>query len=221
MLQYERLWPNHPFAFWIPYQELRGTDTEKTKYVNTPQDIRATVLQLIADLDDEEWIYWCIDDKYPIRLITETLVDLVKDAVRSREMSGLLFCRCKALLDTPELTLYPKEWVNPSEDSYLERKAWHHIWIHQLLKVKVLRYLFTNLPEGIITAKAMDKLKDDIVKPAEHRLFVTKENFAIFGESMHKGVLTQNCYDSIRKTNIKLPDSFRSHNGQRVILGEL
>jgi len=221
ILQYEKLWPNHPFVFRIPFQELGDANTDRTEYVRTPAAMKATVLRLIADLDNEDWIYWCIDDKYPIRLPNEKIVDLISDATRSTQLSGLIFCRCRLLLDSPELTLYPGEWINSFGDVYLERKGWFQIWIHQLLKVKVLRYLFTQLPDRIPTAKAMDEFKDDIVKPLEYRLFVTKENFAVFGESTHKGAITKNCYDSIKKTDIKLPAWFRRPHRLEVIMGEL
>src|SRR2546429_173300 len=66
--QYDRLWPNHPFVFHIPYQKVGGTDTKRTKYFPSPSDIKGTVLHLLSEIDDEEWIYWCVDDKYPIQL---------------------------------------------------------------------------------------------------------------------------------------------------------
>jgi len=221
VLQYERLWPDHPFVFRIPYQNLASSETARTTYLRTPQGIRATVLQLIDDLDDEEWIYWCIDDKYPVRLITEKIVDLIPDALRSPVMSGLLFCRRGPTLDNPELTLHSRKWINPNGDVYLERKAWHQIWLHQLLKVKVLRHLFSHLPDRVSSPKEMDSLKDKIVKLPEHRLFVTKKNFAIFAESTNKGTITQNCYESIVKTDIEIPRWFRRHNGLYVTMGEL
>ena len=40
ILKYERLWPDHPFIFHVPYQELRGTDTDRIKYHAAPEDIR-------------------------------------------------------------------------------------------------------------------------------------------------------------------------------------
>jgi len=221
ILQYERLWPDHPFVFRIPYQHAGGADTERTTYRKTPEAIKATVLHLLADVDDEEWIYWCVDDKYPIRLVTEKIADLIAHAVSSPEMSGLLFCRCRVTLDSPKLALYPEEIINPSGDNYFERKAWYQIWIHQLLKAKVLRYLFTHLPDRMPSAKAMDQLKNDIVKPSELRLFVTKENFAVFGESTARGLITQNCYESMVASNIEFPDWFRRPNGQYVTMGEL
>ena len=221
ILQYERLWPDHPFVFQIPYQHARGADTGKTNYRKAPEDIKGTVLHLLADLDDEEWTYWCVDDKYPIRLVTGKIMDLITHAVSSPEMSGLLFCRCRVTLNSPKLALYPKEIVNPSGDILFERKAWYQIWVHQLLKVKVLRYLFTHLPDRIPSAKEMDEFKNGIVKPPNLRLFVTKENFAVFGESTTRGLITQNCYESIRASQIELPDWFRHPNGQHVIMGKL
>ena len=221
IVQYERLWPDHPFVFHIPYQELGGVDSKRIKYLTSPADIKATVLHLLADIDDEEWIYWCVDDKYPIQLVTDKIASLISHAMRSPEVSGLLFCRCRVTLSNPKLALYPRKIKNPFGDVYFERKAWFQIWIHQLLRAKVLRYLFTHLPDHIPSAKAMDEPKNDVPKLAEHRLFVTKENFAVFGESTQRGVITQNCYESMLASGIELPEWFRSPNGEYVTLGKL
>jgi hypothetical protein len=221
ILQYERLWPSHPFVFRIPYQTLRGTETSRTEYVRTPENIRATVLQLLSDLDNEEWIYWCVDDKYPIQLVVDKIERLISDAVQLAEMSGLLFCRCRVTLTNPKLTLYPGKTISPSGEVLLERKAWFQIWIHQLLKAKVLRHLFAHLPEEVPNAKAMDALKDSVPKLREHRLLVTKKNFAVFGESTHRGAITQNCYESITDAGIDLPEWFRQPSDERIIMGEL
>src|SRR5438128_2331764 len=107
IVQYERLWPDHPFVFHIPYQELGGIDSERIKYLTSPADIKATVLHLLANIDDEEWIYWCVDDKYPIQLVTDKIASLISHAMRSPEVDGLLFCRCRATLNSPKLALYP------------------------------------------------------------------------------------------------------------------
>ena len=221
IVQYERLWPDHPFVFHIPYQELGGVDSKRIKYLTSPADIKATVLHLLADIDDEEWIYWCVDDKYPIQLVTDKIASLISHAMRSPEVSGLLFCRCRVTLSNPKLALYPRKIKNPFGDVYFERKAWFQIWIHQLLRAKVLRYLFTHLPDHIPSAKAMDELKNDVPKLAEHRLFVTRENFAVFGESTQRGVITQNCYESMLASGIELPEWFHSPNGEYVTLGKL
>ena len=221
ILRYERLWPNHPFVFRIPYQENPGTDTTRTVFVKTPSEIRATVLHLIADLDDDEWIYWSIDDKYPVKLVIEKIHAFMSDVTHSQDMSGLLFCRRGPLLENPEMTVYADKRVSATGDVYLERRAWHQIWLHQFVKVKVLRYLFTHLPAELQSPKVMDLLKGEIAKPSEYRLFVTEKNFAIFGESTNKGTITRNCYESIKETRIELPEWFRRPNRHFVMMGEL
>ena len=221
IFQYDRLWPDHPFVFHVPYQELGGLDTERVTYVAAPSDIKGTVLHLLSEIDDDEWIYWCVDDKYPIQLVTPKIASLISNAMRSPEADGLLFCRCRATLNNPKLTLYPRKIKNPFGDVYLERKAWFQIWIHQMLRAKVLRHLFLHLPDHIPSAKAMDKFKNDVPKLSEHRLFVTKENFAVFGESTRGGVITQNCYESMIAAGIELPEWFRHPDGEYVTLGKL
>jgi hypothetical protein len=221
IFQYDRLWPDHPFVFQVPYQELGGIDTDRVKYLGAPSDIKGTVLHLLEEIDDEEWIYWCIDDKYPIQLVTDKITGQISNAMRSPEVDGLLFCRCRATLNSPKLALYPGKVKNPFGDVYFERKAWFQIWIHQILRAKVIRYLFSHLPDHIPSAKEMDDLKDDVPKLAEHKLFVTRENFAVFGESTRRGVITQNCYESMIAAGIELPEWFRHPDGEYVTLGKL
>jgi len=221
IFKYDQLWPDHPFIFRIPYQELAGPPSGRREYIKTPPEIRATALQLIADLDDDEWIYWCVDDKYPIELVLPKIRTVMANTDDLPEVSGLLFCRCKALVRRPDETLFPDERNNSSGDIFLERRSWNQIWIHQLLKVKVLRYLFSQMPNQIASAKLMDHLKDEIPKPPDLRLYVTKENYAVFGESTHKGTINQNCYDSIVTTTIELPKWFQRPNGKCVINGKL
>jgi len=52
-------------------------------------------------------------------------------------------------------------------------------------------------------------------------LFVTEKNYAVFGESTRRGMITQNCYESIVDSGIELPDWFQQPNGEYVTLGKL
>src|SRR5437773_228867 len=95
ILQYDRLWPDHPFVFRIPYQIFRRPDSERIEYIAAPEGIRASVLRLVADVDDEEMVYWCADDKYPIQLVTHKIAPLMSYVRQSPDISGLMFCRCR------------------------------------------------------------------------------------------------------------------------------
>src|SRR5439155_1500290 len=74
--------------------------------------MKATSFHLLADIDDEEWIYWCVGDKYLIQLSTDKVASLISLAMRSPGIDGLLFCRCRALLSNPRLTLRPEKVKN-------------------------------------------------------------------------------------------------------------
>jgi len=221
ILKYDEVWPGHPFQFIIPYQELRGEESERIKFVKTPQPIKPTVLELLSSLDDEEMVYWCLDDRYPIKILTDKVEAMLRDLEANPEMSGLLFCRAGHTLVSPDLALIPGEWKSSSGSTYLERKSWYQIWLHQFIRVKVIRNLFEQFPDEIPFALIMDKLKFQVQKPADHRLFVTVSNHAVFGESSSGGVITQNCYDSIIQTGIELPPHFQTTSGNHILMGEL
>src|SRR5207245_10701060 len=124
-------------------------------------------------------------------------------------ISGLLFCLTRVTLDRPELALHRCQRVTPAGDILLERKAWYQIWIHQFLRAKVLRFLFSQLPAQVPSAKVLDGLKNRIEKRAEYHLFVTQQNFAVFGESTKRSAINRNCIESIARTDSELPECFR------------
>jgi hypothetical protein len=220
--QYARLWPDHPFVFRIPFQALAGINSPREEFIKAQADIPGTVLQLIAGLDDEEWIYWCADDKYPIDLRVEKFMKLFEYVRGQQDIAGLLCCRCRITLDQPEVSLVAgSKRVTPDGDVLLERRKWYQIWIHQFLRVKVLRYFFTNMPKDIPSAKVMDELKNEIPKPDDLRLFVTQENYAVFGESTQRGLITENCYHSVKASGLALPEWFKHSNGNYVTMGKL
>ncbi len=198
---YESLWPDNPFLFYIPYQLAYEKNTSQCIYVKSPIDIRTTVLTLLNNFADDDWIYWCIDDKYPIKLdleITKKIVDWISTE-NSPDIAGLILCRTRGLLDPANLC---DKKLNIGEYDFLERKTYHQIWIHQFMRVKVLRSIFERFPSNISKAKEMDTYKDSLIKCTDHRLFVAEKNVAVFGESTVGGKITRNCIESIKQKNI-------------------
>lgn len=217
--RYRTLWPDHPFCFRLPYQQLNGTDTAQVNYIRTPAGIKDTVLTLLDDLGDNEWIYWCIDDKYPVFLDTKVkkIAQWVRE-ITEITVSGILFSRPEKLYQKGTLN---KDSITSHGGIKLRgRTGYDAIWNHQFLRVKVIRHLFNNFPSPIHCAKNMDPLKRSVTLPPTHRLFVTKKSYAVFGESTSRGLLTKNCYDSIMKNNLPLPPWFSQTNGEIKILGK-
>ena len=71
---YEKLWPNNPFTFRVPYQSeevkehFEKTFGSKVEMIKSPSGIVDTMFALSDDLDENEWVYWCMDDRYPMKL---------------------------------------------------------------------------------------------------------------------------------------------------------
>jgi hypothetical protein len=222
ILKYEQLWPGHPFHFRVPYQELGPTSARGTlEYKKSPAGIKETVLTLLDDLDDEEMVYWCIDDKYPIKLDVRRIEAMLRwlSFEEASVVSGILFCRCRKMWDSRFLTR--TTILDDLENVYLERKGYAQIWLHQFLRVKVLRYLFESFPDFIPAARAMDEFKKKVKKPASHRVFVSHRNAAVFGESTSHGMLTRNCHRSMVENGLALPGWGSTTTNEEIVMGDL
>jgi hypothetical protein len=213
---YHRLWPDHPFLFHVPYQRQlpRGPGVIPRR---TPAPLRDTVLALLDGLADQAWVYFCIDDKYPIAL--DPRVGRLAAAVLGgalADLDGLLFCRCRGLLRPEHLLAERRD--GPDGLVLLRRRDYSQIWIHQFLRAKVLRTLFEAFPRQLVGAKSMDALKDRMSLPADHRLYVVETNLAIFGESTTRGQVTRNCAASLRALGLALPPEF-ALSDREIVMG--
>jgi len=220
IFKYEKLWPNHPFHFRVAYQEsVPRIPTDRIEYMKSSPDIKTTVLTLLNDLDDEELIYWCIDDKYPVKINVPRIEKMYQWLANEKTsaVSGILFCRCRRMWDNTHLT--GETIVDNQQNVYLERKGYAQIWIHQFLRVKVLRYLFKSFPDTILFARSMDELIKHLVKPPSHRIFVSRQNLVVFGESTDAGILTRNCYRSILENNLSLPQWCSETTKRKIVIG--
>ncbi len=217
---YDKLWPTHPFCFHVPYQELPPTThTSRIQYVQSPSDIKGTVQSLLQGLDDEEMVYWCIDDKYPTVLDVKKIEKIHQYMLANQQdISGLLFCRCRGMLEKKNLT--GNQLSDSQGNQFLERNNYEQIWIHQYVKVKVLRYLFDSFPDAIPNAKMMDNLKAQVEKPKDHRIYVTRENLSAFGESTSRGVITLNCRDSLKEHNLAIPEWASEVTPYEITMGD-
>ena len=210
---YRRIWPSHPFSFRVPYQEypndLKSKYGDSLELVRTPVHIKQTVLTLIEDLPDEEWIYWCVDDKYLVS-IDETAANHCYSwisQVTDPSVCGASFCRARKLLD-PKNLRQDSFIVNTFGETYIERKNYFQIWIPQFLRVTILRDLFLEFPDRPFKAKEMDVFTgqepDMKVKElrAEQKLFVSEVNYARFEESTSSGFITRNCHVSMTRQGL-------------------
>ena len=94
----------------------------------------------------------------------------------------------------------------------LKRFDFNQIWLHQMLRVKVLRDLFSEFPDRQFKAIEMDDFTqqgDDAQKLPDDRIFyVTQQNFLVLGESTRVGKLTRTFVESLNKYSMRIPEDF-------------
>jgi hypothetical protein len=227
LFTYERNWPSNDFIFRIPYQEyptgLVKKFGTKIELVKSNKSIKETGLNLLSGLNDNQWIYWCADDKYLIEL-EENLANGAHSLVKKiddRYIINLSFCRCR--LSLQRRFLIKKQNIKDGlGQEYFERKRMTEPWMHQYYRVKWWRKFFESLPDTEFPAKKLDTYyrKIEWIDGSEYRAFVAKVNIVVFGESTTRGKITKNCIESFKKYKLSLPQGFAKCKACLVI-GEI
>jgi len=79
---YNQLWPDCGFQFRIPFTDRDPRAifrAQNVEFISTPPDIRSTVKSLVCDLPEHEFVFWCIDDRYPIEIFEPAVLRAVRD----------------------------------------------------------------------------------------------------------------------------------------------
>lgn len=224
--RYAAVWPEHPFVFRLPdgaaARLMAPRHPGRVQLVPTAEGegrgrFRAAVLGLLEGLDGDAWVYWCIDDKYLMWLDRRAAAGVVQavSTVTDPGVCGLSFARTRKLFDP---AIVSPERLQVGGQTFLRRTSYAQIWLHQFLRVRVLRDLFTGFPEVIESAKQMDALHRERTLPADQRLYVLDHNAVVFGESTSRGVLTANCAASLSRGR-GLPAGF-TVSRQRLVVGK-
>ena len=201
---YEEFWPSHPFIFHIPFQKNANppplVPASKIKMVPSPKPIRETVLALLAPFHDDDFIYWCIDDKFPLAVAAQKLdsilASFLSGSVESSKVDGLAFTRARGLLGPPNLDSKSEILL---DRRVLRRRNLNGIWFPQILRVGVLRDFYSSIPQLVI-AKQYDHWKKTSVVPKN--LFVTRETLISHAESTHRGVATALALETMSRREI-------------------
>jgi len=209
--KYMELWPNSPLLFHIAYNEkeaiprdLLGKDN--IFLIKTPTPIRATMMRLLEGVGDNEWVYWCIDDRYPIEIrsirFIENLCKLLSSEDFASNYSAIRLFRWK---EKP-----PYNRVDFLEKEYIEvRSLKWGFWHHQFIRAKVLKDIFVRnkilkevysiraLNDKVVSEYSLDSL---ILTPGED------ESSIFFAEPVGVGKLTKNGYLDLVKYKCKVPE---------------
>jgi len=192
MLQtYYHFWPNNPFIFYIPWNIKYPKQLENNynvKLIRTEKPIYLTVLKLIENIPDNEWIYWCIDDKYLVNIDYKLVEDIFFNNLIVKSFNGISFTK-------KQKNASGKKSVILNDKKFFIRNSWNTIWKHQFLRCGVIRYFFNNI-KPVTVAKNMDKEKHN-VKFNFDNMWLSEIGIMKLNESTRSGIITDNCKKSM------------------------
>ncbi|MBF2055644.1 MAG: hypothetical protein IGQ45_00180 [Cyanobacterium sp. T60_A2020_053] len=229
---YQKLWKNNPFTFRVPYTSqkpdfLLENYGDKIELIQSESPIKPTVLKLLDDLDDDEWIYWCMDDRYLVKIRLPE-VNSLYECVKKLDDKDIISIRIKRMntsytadkflkkdgdiIVNEKLTL--KELVFSDGDTV----GGEQVWEPQFARVKYIRRIFASFPDHDFRAKEMDSFPKHKLKG--EKLYVPENNLVVLGESTHRGELTENCASNLKKYSMVVPSQFNITN-KYMIHGKL
>jgi hypothetical protein len=221
---YEKVWPSHPFTFRVPYENypkfLAEKYQDKVELIQLKdgkiKSIRDTLLTSIQDLDDQEWIYWCMDDRYLIQLREKEANDIYQTVI---DITDPMVCAVRLLRFRRGFRdnfikkgekIFTKLGEELLEIIYTDTNELYDIWEHQFVRVKLLRNLFESFPDRLFKAKEMDGFPH--IKGYGEKCYLPAKNLVVFGESTSRGELTENCVASFKKWGLEIPGGFTVSN---------
>jgi hypothetical protein len=224
---YEQLWPDNAFTFRIPYQINRRIEShsQRVELVASKPDVLSTLDALLRDIPDDEWVYWCIDDKFVVHIDSESASYFGHYVTKSAplDVGGLCFCRARWLLTPPHVSDEPI-MATSRGDALLRRYDFNQIWLHQFLRARVLKRLFALFPKYDFRSSELDVFtrqgRDALTVPPDEMLCVTERNFVVLGESTTNKRITRTYVQSMEKWGMPYPRGFDVDDGE-IIIGSL
>jgi hypothetical protein len=231
MHTYQKLWPDNPFVFRVPYEneypaslkekykgkiELIRTDYTKQAYTTgTPEGtrqvsmIKPTALTLLNDIEDDEWIYWCMDDRYLMKIDKRRVSEIYHTVLKlgDPQIAGVSMLRRKRdVFYKKGSFLLTQSGFKLLESVFSDSEELGGPWAHQFMRCKVLRRMFESFPDRPFAAKEMDFFPKR--KLAGEKIYDAEKNLIVFGESTSRGELTINCFLELKRQGLKAPAGF-------------
>lgn len=207
---YQHLWPDCPLEFRIPVNDRETNasmsyfkDQPRVTLVDTPSDIRSTMVNLLAGIPSSEWVFWCIDDRYPVSLDVPK-ISSIYDTITAGKAHDLLAIK---LMTWRETLSSKAQQVGDQSFRVQAPVGLFGFWHHYFCRAGVLRYFFESghLPMGYRIGDLTKVFHNNKPLPALHHTLVPDENIISLGEPCVNAELTENGLHALQTRNCPIP----------------
>ena len=228
LFKMQKLWADSGFIYRIPYNKKKPTYLKRKyhdldiEFIKTNSQIKKTVLSLINDLNDEDWIYWCIDDKFPVALKSNKahkILTFIK-SINNPNFCGITFSRVRSLKNKEAID--NNKIINIDNNIKLLKRnsCIMQFWTHQFFRVKIIRKVFDSFPNHDFQAKKMDTYILNLNMNENYEFYVTEKNYIVFCESARRGIASHSLKRSLKESGIS-NYSNKIFSNKDIIIGQL
>ena len=224
ILNYQTLWPDNQLTFRIPWNEkcpnhIQDRFGEKVELIQTGLKFKDTFSGLTSDLNDNDWVYWCIDDKYPIDIDpqkAQQVFDFVQ-SIQDPNIINTCFHFVRGIRNSAEYMQREKIGLNLFFDNlkFIEHNGYINHWLHQFFRVKALREFWSKMKEP---KQYQARPMDEHLELLTGTYLTLDHNICKYGESTTKGIITNNCFESFQNLNMQVPAHFLRGKRRTVII---
>tara|TARA_R110000824_G_scaffold331078_1_gene517837 strand:+ start:15158 stop:15940 length:783 start_codon:yes stop_codon:yes gene_type:complete len=222
LMTHERSGAFSEIQYLFPWNESYPEDLislfgkEKIIPIKTEAPIKKTIETLLQNVEDDEWVYWVMNDNYIDKVVSVEKVKLIIDWVKNH--SKLTDYGVQMFMGP-----YNIEHGIVTRDGYIEHQNEEETirlykkskityqWRSQICRAKVIKTMFSCLDEPK-QIKDMDyQLLTPVAKPfwdlsKEGNFYAAMPSVTLLAEQINKSKMTKNCADSFIELGLQIPD---------------
>lgn len=223
--KYSSLIRDSKVEYFIPSNSLISFEEhgDNIVIIQTQSDIISTMKSLLQGIDDDEWVYWAIDDRYPIsgdfEFISKFIDVFNKDPCKDfgRKITAIKLTHWGETLSTDEFSLFDYDFYRQ------EPSGMFGFWHHQFIRSGLLKDIFYRLnPSNINNISLLNDYHNEVSSELFIDSYVPSKNIISMGEPLIQGMLTLNGVEELEKFGCTIPDypiineyaAFYSHDEQ-------
>lgn len=206
---YKRFFPNANFEFVIPY----NSDSIKVKIeklsattipIKSEKEIKTTMSNLLEGIPDDEFVYWCGDDRYMENIVVPntTIFKRLYNILSKSEIK----VDAVRILTTQKYITHKKIDLKGFSIYKDNTHVVHGFWNHHFIRSKYLENIFVNniLPENY-SLQDLHRYLEKNNKKYVHRIFTVPKSLCLLGETTYRNKIVINCKKAMRQYMIKVP----------------
>ena len=221
---YLETWKDCPLRFRIPYNDFEKiSDVQqslvscKVDFIRTKSDIRSTIQSLLQDIGDEEFVFWSIDDRYPIKVRDLKALNNIFELIEKFANTRIKNIDSIKIFTHPEVVWRKRfettEAYDISSFTFLDLKFYSQkifpsrgFYMHHFTRARILRKYFLSemLPKVYRLREFHEYIKS--FQDIEEKILVLQKPIIDFAEPCIGGKLTLNGRHDLEKYRINLPD---------------